>query len=201
MPAATDEATGGYLVAYASGAHPPALDTTLSFGTSSIAADAGDVPLGSDGKIAIVNHGGAIDLVADVLGYYTAASQGGDLYHATNPTRLVDTRDGLGDILGPVGAGATYTIAGGGVQRITTAAAPVLALNITVTQPSMRGNLVAFPQGAPPPGTSNLNWNASQTIANSALVPGGGGDGIVILNNSSGTIHLIVDCSGFFASS
>ncbi|HZR48529.1 MAG TPA: LamG domain-containing protein [Streptosporangiaceae bacterium] len=198
----TDEASGGYLAVYAAGAQPPALDTALSFSatSSSIAADAGDVPLGSGGKIAIVNHGGAIDVIGDILGYYTPASQGGDVYHATNPTRLADTRDGVGGALGPVGAGASYPIPGTSVRQITTAAAPVLMLNVTVTQPSMRGNLVAFPGGTAQPGTSDLNWNAAETIANSVPVAGGAGGDITILNNSTGTIHLVIDCSGFFAS-
>ena len=199
----TDEASGGYLAVYASGAQPPALDTALSFSTTSgsIAADAGDVPLGSGGKIAIVNHGGAMDLVGDILGYYTPASQGGDVYHATYPTRLADTRNGVGGELGPVGAGASYPIPGASVRQVTNAATPVLVLNVTVTQPSMRGNLVAYPGGAAQPGTSDLNWNAAETIANSVPVAGGAAGDITVFNNSAGTIHLVIDCSGFFASS
>lgn len=200
----TDETSGGgYLAVYADGAQPPALDTALSFAStsSSIAADAGDVPLGSDGKIAIVNHGGAIDLVGDILGYYTPVSQGGDVYHATYPMRLADTRDGVGGSLGPVGAGASYPIPGTSVRQLTTAAAPVLMLNVTVTQPSLRGNLIAYPAGTAQPGTSDLNWNAAETIANSVPIAGGAGGDITIFNNSAGTIHLVIDCGGFFASS
>jgi len=37
----------------------------------------------------------------------------------------------------------------------------------------MRGNLAAYPGGAAQPGTSDLNWNAAETIANSVPVAGG----------------------------
>jgi hypothetical protein len=98
-----------------------------------------------------------------------------------------------------VAASSTYTIGGSSVQRITTAANPVLALNIVVAGPSSAGILVVYPGGAAQPGTSNLNWAAGKTIANSVLVPAGTGDNIAVQNGSPGTIDLVVDCSGFFA--
>jgi hypothetical protein len=79
----------------------------------------------------------------------------------------------------------------------------VLALNIPVTQPAAGGNLVAYPYSpaGSRPGTSNLNWDTGVTVANSVLVPGGPGGDISAYNGSSGSVQLVVDCSGFFAGS
>jgi hypothetical protein len=196
---ATREAGAGYMEAYASGSTVTPT-TALSYGTNTVASLAGDVPVSAGGKIAITNYGAATDLIADILGYYVP-DKSGEVYHAITPERMVDTRSGIGGATGALAGGATYPISGGSVRQITTAANPVLALNLTVTQPASNGNLVAYPvnPNGTRPGTSNLNWVTGQTIANSALVPGGTGGDISVYNGSAGAIQLIIDCSGFFA--
>ena len=57
--------------------------------------------------------------------------------------------------------------------------------------------------GIPRTGTSNLNFQAGQTIPNTVIVPVGkdgkdGKDGkIQLYNGSTGTVHLLVDVSGY----
>lgn len=198
---ATREKGSGYLEAYAAGTSVTPT-TALSYGTSPVASFAGDVPVGPGGKIAITNHGGPTDLIADITGYYLPGVSG-DVFHAITPERMVDTRTGVGGTASAVSANTAYTISGSSVLQITTAASPVLALNITVTQPAAGGNLVAYPYSpaGSRPGTSNLNWDTGVTVANSALVPGGPGGDISAYNGSPGSVQLVVDCSGFFAGS
>jgi hypothetical protein len=111
------------------------------------------------------------------------------------PTRLMDTRVGLGGAaLGP-GEVRTLGIAGrAGIPADATA----VVLNVTATEPSVGGFVTVWPSGQPQPATSNLNFLANQTVPNLVTV-GLGAGGSVDLSNAFGTSHLIVDATGWFA--
>jgi hypothetical protein len=193
----TAETGGGYLEVYATGSAPSA-DTALSYQTNNIASLSADVPLGTVGTITIVPEVSTTEVIADISGYYTTNTSG-QVYHSVNPTRLVDTRSGIGGITGAVSAKGTYPLSGAATQQITTATNPTLALMLTSTQSTASGFAVAYPTGTSQPGTSNLNWNSGQSIANLALTPTGTNGGISIYNNDNGTTQLVIDCSGYFA--
>lgn len=61
------------------------------------------------------------------------------------------------------------------------------------------GFLTVFPDGAPLPATSNLNFTGGQTVANLAVVPLGPTGAIRVQNNSSAPVQVIVDVSGYYA--
>ena len=153
-------------------------------------------------SIDISNMGtSSTNLIGDISGYFTALGEdtaSAQVYHTVNPTRLVDTRNGIGGITGPLKSAEIYPLSD--IAQITTATTPTLAVMLTVTVPVDAGDLVAYPDGTSNPGTSNLNWSANQTIANMALAPTATDNTVDLLNSSSGTIQLIVDCSGYFAS-
>jgi hypothetical protein len=69
---------------------------------------------------------------------------------------------------------------------------------LTVTNTSTASFIDAYPTGTTPPGTSNVNFSANDTIANLALTPTNTADQITIANHSSGTIDLVIDSSGYF---
>lgn len=74
-------------------------------------------------------------------------------------------------------------------------------MNVTVTQPTWDGSVVAYPTGTTPPLASNLNFKPNITIPNLVIAKLGGGlDKTIRLRNNSiqGTVHLIVDVSGYF---
>ena len=192
---ATAESGAGYLEAYATGS-APASDTALTYGTGSIASLAADVPLGTGGTITILPEGYGTHVIADISGYYTNDTSG-QVYHTVNPTRLVDTRSGIGGQTGPVASVGTYVMSD--TAQITTATTPTLALMVTVTAPTDGGALTAYPDGTTRPGTSNANWATGQTIANTAVVPAGTDGAVDFYNSNSGTIQLVIDCSGYFA--
>ena len=189
---------GGYLKAYPTGTTPPTM-TSLTFGTNSVASMDADVALGAGGKITIANMlSTSADLIGDIAGYYTTDT-GGQVYHNVNPTRLVDTRHGIGGTTtpSPIAANGTYPLQN--TTQITTVPNPTLALMLTTTDQAAFGHLVAYPDTTTQPGTSNLNWNIDFPIADLAVTPEGTNNNIDIDNVSAGTTDLIVDCSGYFA--
>jgi uncharacterized protein (DUF1800 family) len=76
--------------------------------------------------------------------------------------------------------------------------AAAVVLNVTVTQPSVAGNVALYPTGGAQPGTSSINYRAGQTRANNAIVPLAGGSFTVIARQTSGSVQVILDISGYF---
>ncbi|WP_370082482.1 LamG-like jellyroll fold domain-containing protein [Streptacidiphilus sp. MAP12-16] len=196
---AANETGTGYFMAYATGGTPPTADTSLSFDTASpYASMAADVPIGNDGKITIDVHTSAA-VIVDISGYYTTTTTTGQKYHPVNPTRIVDTRSGIGGTKGAVGSLGTYILSQADTQQITTAATPTLAAMTTVTDTAGGGgSSTVYPTQGGKPATTNLNWPAGATLANLTLTPTDTNGSISIYNNSYSPVDFIVDCSGYF---
>jgi hypothetical protein len=80
------------------------------------------------------------------------------------PTRVADTRTGLGGHSGAIagGSSASFQIAGnGGVLP----GAKAVALNVTAINPNRVGNMRVYPDGAALPNTSNINYIPGQDKA------------------------------------
>jgi glucose/arabinose dehydrogenase len=138
---------------------------------------------------------------------YYAAINTGRIYrivyatrlNTVEPCRVLDTRDPPGPWGLPAlaaGTDRTFVIAG---RCGIPAGARAVAANLTATLAAADGNLIVFPQGAAPPLTSAINFRAGQTRANNAvLMLGPGGDIVVRCSMPSGSVHLIVDVTGWF---
>jgi hypothetical protein len=122
-------------------------------------------------------------------------------FYTLPPCRLIDTRGPASLTGGPAlapGYPRLFYVAGlCGIP----ADARALAVNVTVTQPHAAGYLTLFPGNtAPLPATSTINFSPGQTRANQAILPlspdGAGALGAVV--GSAGTVHLILDVSGYF---
>ncbi|HKD10651.1 MAG TPA: tail fiber domain-containing protein [Thermoanaerobaculia bacterium] len=118
------------------------------------------------------------------------------------PCRIVDTRgNGFGGAYGPPslspGVQRSFPLIG---QCGIPSGAEAVSLNITVTNGTGPGFVKIFPEGAPPPKVSTLNFVAGQTVANAAIVPLGFGGGIIVQAGVSGT-DLIIDTNGYFGTS
>ena len=200
----SDESGSGYLEAYPAGATAPAALTNLTYQTNNVASMDADVPLGTNGQITVSNQGSSsTDIIGDISGYYTTDTSG-LAYHTVNPTRLVDTRSGVGNTtstIAPVASDGTYTVQATDTAQLTTATNPILATVLTATDQTEPGYLVAYPDAATKPGTSNLNWTSTTPIANAnlAITPEGTDGAIDVYNGSTGTSDIIVDASGYFA--
>ncbi|HEX5119581.1 MAG TPA: hypothetical protein VFW65_30700 [Pseudonocardiaceae bacterium] len=153
------------------------------------------VPVGN-GKIDFFNHVGNTDIVADLFGYYTL-DESAATFATLPPTRILDTRSGTGVAKAPVGAGKTISLQVEGVHGVPSTGVSAVVLNVTVTDPTATSFLSVFPDGTGGPGTSNLNFLAKQTTANSVIVPVGA-DGKVDFFNHIGSVDVIADISGYF---
>ena len=77
--------------------------------------------------------------------------------------------------------------------------ADALAVNVTVTEPTVGAYLTIYPAGLPLPLASTINYVAGQTRANNAIVPLGASGAIsVYCAQPSGTTHFLVDVVGYF---
>ncbi len=115
------------------------------------------------------------------------------------PCRLLDTRLAADGPALASGVTETLTVAGRcGVPPTATA----IAVNVTVTQSTGTGHLIFHPGGQPPGLTSTINFGAGQTRANNAILTlaanGGGTLSVTPAVSGNGTVHVIVDISGFF---
>ena len=121
----------------------------------------------------------------------------GNLFTLT-PCRVLDTRL-PGSYGGPAldaGESRVFTLAG---PCEVPASARAVAVNLTVTQPTVQGNLRLYPADQGLPSTSTLNYTAGQTRANNAIVGlSPSGELAVHCSQASGTAHVILDVAGYF---
>lgn len=126
----------------------------------------------------------------------TVVAAGG--FVSTSPYRALDSRNGTGGIAKAIGPGQTVNVKVTGRGGLPSTGVSAAALNITATGPTSFGFITAYAGGSSRPSTSNLNYNAGQTIPNSAVVPVGQDGTINFTNTSSGTVDLIADTSGYY---
>ncbi|MCE9622138.1 MAG: DUF1501 domain-containing protein [Actinomycetia bacterium] len=151
--------------------------------------------VGANGRVSIFNATGATDVIVDVLGYFSGAGSG--RYIALPPTRVLDTRSGLGAPLARVGQAPLEVtllnkagVPGGGVSAVM--------LNVTAVAPTADTFVTIYPGGTERPDASNLNVAAGEALPN--MVPARlGPDGTVLMFNSAGTVDLIADVVGYFS--
>ncbi len=163
------------------------------------------VGLGTDGAFKIFTLA-TTHIVVDVLGYFSPEAndvngQGLLFYSLGNPVRLLDSRPGEPACFMPAATfngGVEYVQqARGGCsgQTIATTAQAVLG-NVTTVNP-VGGFLTLWPSNVSRPLVATLNFVTGQ-IANRHFMAGLGPDGAFKLY-SSGTTHLVIDLSGYFA--
>jgi hypothetical protein len=162
------------------------------------------VPVGVDGTVTFFLQGGG-HVIADLFGYFapTNAAVSAGRYVALVPSRVLDTRIGLGQsVPHKPGPSESVHLSLAGVGGLPATGVSAVALNVTLTEATAPGFVQVIPTGgATEPGrSSNLNAEqADATIANLAIVPVGA-DGSVTLFTQSGT-HLVVDVAGYFTDS
>lgn len=131
----------------------------------------------------------------------SAVTPGSD-YTPYGPYRILDTRSGTGAAEHTVAANGTLKlkIAGAGVAgKLIPAGVTAVAMNVTVTNPTQPGFITAYPDGAPAPTASNVNFAKGETIPNLVVVQVGP-DGTVDLKNSSkGSVNLVADVVGYYS--
>ena len=148
--------------------------------------------VGAGGQVSVFNAAGETHVIADVVGCFASAGLG--RHHTTSPTRILDTRNGIG-ARGRLG-GSAIPLEVWGTAGIPNGASGVV-MNVTVTDPDATSYLSLWPSGEPMPTTSSLNYTAGLTVANLVVVKLGT-DGAVAIANAFGSTHVIADVLGYF---
>jgi hypothetical protein len=118
----------------------------------------------------------------------SAADAAGLFFEPRQLQRVMDTRNGAGPILGPLGPDRSVPLHLPGVDGQDAA-----VLNVTVTNPTADSFLTVYSgDGSSLPAVSNLNFRAGQTVSNLVIVP----QGTVSLYNHAGNANVIVDLLG-----
>jgi hypothetical protein len=173
MNVAVTNTTGfGFLTIYPTG-EPRPLAANLNWVPGDTVSNRVKAKLGSGGKVTIFNSAGGTDVVVDVGGWYTDASQTdteGGAYTALPPARILDTRDGTGGVGGAIGTGGQVDVQVAGRGGVPASGVAAVILNATVTQPAGAGFLTIFPAGTARPLASDLNYAPGEDRPNLVVV-------------------------------
>jgi hypothetical protein len=197
----TNTTAASYLTVYPTGVSQP-LASDLNWVPGETVTNLVEVPLGVAGAVTIYNGAGSVDVLFDVAGYVSPAPASGSdgLYNPLVPVRILDTRNGTGVPMGPLGAGQTLNLQTTGQGAVPPSGVSAVVLNVTVTNATAPSYLTVFPTGTDPPPTSNLNFVAGQTVPNRVIV-GIGAGGQVSFLNFQGSVDVIADVGGWFTDS
>ncbi|MFJ6780865.1 hypothetical protein [Streptomyces yangpuensis] len=189
--------SGGHITAYPSGTEQPTT-SNVNFVAGQTVPNMTIVPVGADGYVELANRSyGDVDLLADVTGYFSQSAGAGG-YTSLDPFRIADSRTGQGT-WGQVAGQSTFDLQVAGNGSIPASGVTAVALNVTATAPRGAGHLTVYPSGQAAPGTSNVNFKAGQTIANSVIVPVGADGRISIRNGAWDPADVIVDVVGYYS--
>jgi len=196
--AVTGATAVSYLTVYPTGGTRPEA-ANLNYVAGDTVSNRVMAKLGTGGKVTLYNNAGSTDVVVDVGGWYTDASQGGTTgaYTALVPARVLDTRDGTGGVAGAVASNTGVDIQLTGVAGVPATGVSAVILNATVTQPAGQGYLTISPTGTARPLASDLNYATDETRPNLVVVRVGAG-GKVNLYTST-TTHVVFDVAGWFS--
>ncbi len=138
---------------------------------------------------------GSTVISLDVSGYESDAGT----FYPLSPSRILDTRSGLGGPKAKVGANKTLTLQVTGKGGVPTSDVSAVVLNVTVTGGTASSYVTVYPSGVSMPTASSLNFVKGWTGANSVTVAVGS-TGKIILHNAAGSTNMIVDVTGYYAS-
>lgn len=190
----TNASAGSYITAYPTGSARP-LASNLNFVAGQTVPNRVIVKLGTGGKVTLYNAYGNVDVIVDVNGWFTdgsgstQATGSGDVFFGTSPSRILDTRGG-----GAIPGNSSIVVTVTGVP----AGAHTAVINVTATNPTSASYLTIWPDGAPRPLASDLNFVAGLTIANLVIVQMGPGNKVDIYN-AYGSTDVVVDLVGWYS--
>ncbi|MEU8759388.1 hypothetical protein [Streptomyces sp. NPDC048659] len=161
-----------------------------------IIADASAAP-GSDLGVTIdpyTDQGPALPLNVPV--HIQGAPSPTSRFVPVQPTRLMDSRTGLGVPKAKIGPAGTVTLQVAGRGGVPAVGVTAVILNVTATGPTAGTFVSVYPDGTTRTGASNLNVTAGQTRPNLVVVPVV--NGRVDFYNHAGSVDLLADVSGYY---
>lgn len=190
----TSSTAGSFVSMWPTGAPPP-VSSMVNFGAFQTIPNLVTLRIGANGTVMVSTAVGAVDVVVDVVGWFD--SQSGARFHAVDPARVLDSRNGTG-LTGPWSAGSSRTLPLADVAPFAGGEAIAVSLNMTATNGTAGSFLTVWPTGVAQPTASSLNFGVGQTIANRVVTPLGSG-GAVQIANVNGEVSVIADVVGYFA--
>ncbi len=176
--------------------------SNLNASAGEVVANRAIVAVGTGGVIEVYNHAGTANVDIDVDGYFTGVGgTGSDFVPLAAPVRVADTR--TASLVGtetPLTAAASESfLLATTASGIPTTATSVDA-NVTVVAGATSGYASVYPAPAmtTQPDFSDINWVANGIVPNLTIADTNG-TGSVEVYNSYGTINLVVDVFGYFA--
>ncbi|WP_042364906.1 hypothetical protein [Streptacidiphilus neutrinimicus] len=159
---------------------------------------------------------GTYDVVQDGVGYSVGTPSPGYLpgaYRVTagpspvpagtfvplNPSRVLDTRTGLGAPKARVAPGHLVRLLVDGVAHVPTAGVTSVVLSVTAAAPTRAGALTAYADGTARPQVTDLSFGLGQTATAQVTVPVVNGR-VDLYNGSAGTVDLSADLAGYYTS-
>lgn len=190
---ATNPTTSSYLTVYPGGTAAPTT-SNLNFVAGQSIPNLVVVKLPSSGQVAFAVGAGSVDVIADLVGYFSAAD--GDLYNSVVPARILDSRGPIGGWGAPLAPGTPKTLAVQGHDGVS-ATADAVVLNVTATDATADGFLTVYPAGGTQPDTSNLNFVVGKSSPN-LVIAKVGTNGEVAFAAGEGSVNVIADVVGYF---
>jgi FtsP/CotA-like multicopper oxidase with cupredoxin domain len=176
--------------------------STINFPDSDIRANGVIVSLGSGGTLDAMywsnSTSDTVQVVFDVTGYY-ANDAGATTFHAIAPSRVLDSRIGLGQTVFHSRVKQTF--------QVTGAVVPLGALavtgNVTVVDQTSNGWVAVAPSltSGTQPGSSTINFPVGDIRANNITVSLGSGgklDAMYWTNSTSDTVNVVFDVTGYY---
>lgn len=187
--AAVNPSSQGYVTAYpCTGSVPDS--STLNFVAGQTVANTTIAALSSAGQLCVWTYTEA-DILVDVTGWL--GPNGTSRLTPIGPTRVVDTRSGLGG--GRLPAGGTMAV---DLNGIVPAGSTAAAMNVTAVNASAASFLTVFPCGGSVPETSTVNYVAGEARPNNTIVGLTGGRVCIY---SYAATDVLVDLVGAFGGS
>ena len=189
----------GYVTAYADDIDRPGT-SNINFATGETRAHQVVVTPGSDGAVALFNGSlQSLDLVVDLVGYYNAGTPtGGGKFAPLTPTRVLDTRSGVGAPQAPLRSGQNLPVAVAGQNGVPADVSSVL-VNLTATQAVSSGYL-AIPNGGQfgaSTETSSVNFGKASAVSNLVVAPVSDGAIHIFAGGATPTVDVVADVFGY----
>ncbi|MBR7839341.1 right-handed parallel beta-helix repeat-containing protein [Actinospica durhamensis] len=127
----------------------------------------------------------------------------GSSYMPVAPTRVLDTRKGLGApkaLIGPHGTIAVNVVKGVTLP-VDSGTVTAAVINVTATDETASGIITAYPDGSDVPTSSNLNFHANENVPNLVTVKVGADGEVDFTNGSAASTDLIADVEGYYVQS
>ncbi|MGS2617291.1 choice-of-anchor D domain-containing protein [Micromonospora sp. LZ34] len=197
-------AKGGFLTAWSGEGDLPT-SSTVNYGAGKVVPNlafvqttwCGTCVSGRWVRSFTVHTSQSANVVVDLVGVIDDGTVANGLrFRPLSPTRIVDSRSGLGTS-GALGPNVTRRIVA--PATMASEATRALAMNVTAVSPASNTVITVWPAdaGLGKPATSNLNPAAGQIVSNAAIA-GIGPQDAFHAHNLTGSTHLVADVVGTF---